>query len=365
MMLRIEKLELHNIRTFQNQSVDFSNGINIVYGENGAGKTTLLQAVLGSLLGFRYATRSGTQIQDLIRDGKKQGRIRLYFSLNDKKYRVITTLKPKKQEIMLQKLRPDNVWEDIAGPKVTEFEREMESLLGISAGVLNRVIYCPQNELTKIISSQAKERKDVFERLLGINRYRRGEIITRELIQHGKMELRRIEEKIEREREEVKELPRIELEINACMEKIQQSLKEIERLNKEVNKLEIAYRQLNQKKKKQDTLMGRLEELGNSIEKAKKELQDTQQILEQKKGTLGLLDSELDQIDNLIKEAEEDHRIQEELESEIKVQKGRVGQILAEKQEIEKQLEETKKKTETLATEIKQLVPSIKELSER
>ena len=41
----IEKIEMINFRNHKNMVIDFSPGINIIWGENGSGKTSILEAV--------------------------------------------------------------------------------------------------------------------------------------------------------------------------------------------------------------------------------------------------------------------------------------------------------------------------------
>ncbi len=43
--MKLTKIELHNFRNYVNQSLDFSDGINVFLGENAQGKTNLLEAI--------------------------------------------------------------------------------------------------------------------------------------------------------------------------------------------------------------------------------------------------------------------------------------------------------------------------------
>ena len=43
--MHISELRLRNFRCFQNTSVQFREGLNVIIGENNAGKTTILKAL--------------------------------------------------------------------------------------------------------------------------------------------------------------------------------------------------------------------------------------------------------------------------------------------------------------------------------
>ena len=65
--MKIEKLIIYGFGKHENVTVDFTSGINVVYGLNEAGKTTIQQFILHVLFGFpqrnsallRYEPKSG------------------------------------------------------------------------------------------------------------------------------------------------------------------------------------------------------------------------------------------------------------------------------------------------------------------
>ena len=72
----IEKTGIENFRNFRYQSVDFCNGVNIIYGDNAQGKTNLMEA-LWLLTGFHsFRTRKSAE---LILFGEKNALIKSHF----------------------------------------------------------------------------------------------------------------------------------------------------------------------------------------------------------------------------------------------------------------------------------------------
>lgn len=81
----IESMELLNYRNYDQTSVSFSSGVNILYGDNAQGKTNLLEAIY--LCG---TTKSHRRCKDkeMIRFGSDQSHIKLMFCKNDLSHRV-------------------------------------------------------------------------------------------------------------------------------------------------------------------------------------------------------------------------------------------------------------------------------------
>jgi len=64
--LRVERLELKNFRNYAYQSIEFGEGINILYGENAQGKTNVLEALYITATGKSQRT---SNYQEMVRTG--------------------------------------------------------------------------------------------------------------------------------------------------------------------------------------------------------------------------------------------------------------------------------------------------------
>ena len=43
--MKAKHLELTNFRNYENQQLDFDEGVNVIYGDNAQGKTNILEAI--------------------------------------------------------------------------------------------------------------------------------------------------------------------------------------------------------------------------------------------------------------------------------------------------------------------------------
>ena len=83
--MKVERLELKNFRNYEHQSIDFGEGINILYGENAQGKTNVLEALYVTATGKSQRTNN---YQDMIRKGTEGFDISLLAAIRDRTSRI-------------------------------------------------------------------------------------------------------------------------------------------------------------------------------------------------------------------------------------------------------------------------------------
>ena len=68
----IKKLRLNNFRNYEELEIDFSDGVNILFGDNAQGKTNILEAVF---LAATTKSLRGSRDRDMIRFGQEEAHI--------------------------------------------------------------------------------------------------------------------------------------------------------------------------------------------------------------------------------------------------------------------------------------------------
>jgi len=94
--MSLQSITLHNFRSYEESSFEFSDGVNIIIGPNAVGKTNLLEAVYVSALGRGFRSK---QDSDLIRSDQEWTRI---DAILDEQERSIV-LEKSAQDIRLKK----------------------------------------------------------------------------------------------------------------------------------------------------------------------------------------------------------------------------------------------------------------------
>ncbi len=182
--ITIKKIELNNIRMFENLKREFFKGYNFIQGDNGTGKTTILLCI-GSILGFISA-------KSLLRDGSSKGSINLIIDIDGKEYIIYKELIRKGDSV-----RTDLCYvKDEQGKHkqdVTGLKEYIINLLNISdsksikseSEIYRYAIFSPQGEMTKILSTQKKdidERNQTLRKTFRTEEYKNARDIAKELI---------------------------------------------------------------------------------------------------------------------------------------------------------------------------------------
>ena len=180
----IKKIELNNIRMFENFKREFFKGYNFIQGDNGTGKTTILLCI-GSILGFIPA-------KSLLRDGSDKGYINLMIDVDNKEYAIYKELIRKGDSV-----RTDLCYvKDEQGKHkqdVTGLKEYIINLLNISdsksvkseSEIYRYAIFSPQGEMAKILSTQKRdidERNQTLRKTFRTEEYKNARDITKELV---------------------------------------------------------------------------------------------------------------------------------------------------------------------------------------
>jgi exonuclease SbcC len=198
----ITRIELENIKSYRQLSIDFRRGTTAISGANGAGKTTLVEAI-GFALFDHLAYKQG----QFVREGEKSGKIVVHLLGSDERpyeierrcgassqwsvYDCEANYRLEQRADVLDKLH------DIFG---IDRERPLDSLFSDALGV-------PQGTFTAIFLEPARIRKETFNALLQIEDYETASKYLLQVSNYYKEQAQEQKEKIQRLEIETRELP--------------------------------------------------------------------------------------------------------------------------------------------------------------
>jgi len=374
----LKKIQLKNIRSYDNSIVEFPVGSTVLAGDIGSGKTSILLAVEFALFGLQ----PGQKGAGLLRNGTDEGAVILEMEIDNQKVVVERGLKKGKSVNQSYAILEINgVKEEMS---VTELKNKVLELLSYpkefakKTNVLYRfTVYTPQEEMKQIILETPETRLDTLRHIFGIDKYKKirenTELFTsrlREQIRNYEGQIKDLEElrkkqeekkqsvilleaSIEKLKKEAAEKKSSRKLIEVAVKEVEEKIKEKEKYEKESEKTEIM---LLGKKEVVFNLERDKKQLEKQIEDMQKQLeksQDSKKIIESlnvlKEEIIKLRDSESLK-ENELKEIELKIREKQKLEQEIETSKMKIqlknGLVLdlgKEKNSIMSQIEEFQK----------------------
>ncbi len=287
--MRLKSIELHNIRSYINQKIDFKDGITVLSGDIGAGKSSILLAAEFALFGL-VSNDSGN---GLLRKGTNEGSVSLTMDINNKEITVQRFLKRKSEGIRQTNgcLIVDNIKKDLMP---VELKSELFRILGYSPSGKNSLYryttYTPQEEMKSILYENNEERLRTIRTIFGIDKYQNiienAEIIAKQM-RENKREIIGMISDLEQKKNDIKEIEKgkellsvkekdISIKISEIKKELEIKRNRLESIEKEMRKIELKKQEKSllsmnytQKQEQEKQTMNEIMKLGKEIQDLK------------------------------------------------------------------------------------------------
>jgi exonuclease SbcC len=172
--MKIRKIILDNIRSYEHQEVNFPDGSLLLSGDIGSGKTSVLLGIEFALFGLQ----PGQKGSSILRNGQVQGGVTIEFEIDGKTIIIERTLKKGKT------ISQDYCSIEIDGDKkeisVTELKNKVLELLNYPREFSKKqnllykfTVYTPQEEMKQIILEDSETRINTLRHVFGIDKYKK------------------------------------------------------------------------------------------------------------------------------------------------------------------------------------------------
>lgn len=286
--MRLKKLKIKNIRSYENLEIDFPKGATLLAGDIGAGKTSILLAIQFALFGLQPGQKGAS----ILRQGETEAYVFLECEIDTNTIILERTLKRKKsfsqesniitinnqsQELSTSEMK-NKVIQLLDYPK--EFAKKSNLLYRFT-------VYTPQEEMKAIIQERPEIRLDTLRHIFGIDRYRR-------IKQNSQILLQKIKELIKIKEVEIRE-------INLLKEKLKNQTEEKIQLTRQINNLNIEFKQTTETKKLEEQKLQELEQKIKQKQELDKELGNKKVELQGKQAIKTRLEKEINLMHQQIK----------------------------------------------------------------
>ena len=171
----LESIELKNIRSYDEQKIEFPRGITLFEGDIGSGKSTILMAIEFAFFG------TGSQKGDSMLSKKaKNGSVKLRFEVDGKKYEVYRELKRTTKAVNQHPTHCYLKIGDVENPfSPSELKQEVLKILKFNepaspnaqSKIYRYAVFTPQEEMKQILYDSDK-RQETIRRAFGVEDYK-------------------------------------------------------------------------------------------------------------------------------------------------------------------------------------------------
>lgn len=227
--MRIDRIVLENFISHQSTDTPFYDGITMIIGHNGAGKSSIIDAIVFALFGPKGEYVRGKKAEDLIKKGKMHASVELHFSMGEDRYTVFRRVSMKKSDTAAYlELNGNRIIDTISG-----VDQEIETILGVSKEIFMNSVFVKQGEMDSLIDEDPAKRKELFGKLIGIDRLTRSSKTVGDMVkelEYEKAVLQQSVNNIEPIREALKELTGQKLELSQNLVEVSMKLGEARKI---------------------------------------------------------------------------------------------------------------------------------------
>ncbi len=172
----LQQLKLNNVRSYLNETINFSSGSTLLSGDIGSGKSTILLAIEFALFG---TSRTDLPAEALLRKSSSLASVELSFTVNNKEVTIKRSLKKERNSIkqVAGHLIINGMKKDLTP---VELKAEIINLLGYPEEFITKsknyifryTIYTPQEEMKFVLQENPDIRLDVLRKIFNIDKYK-------------------------------------------------------------------------------------------------------------------------------------------------------------------------------------------------
>jgi len=170
----IKKIVLDNIRSYNHEEINFTEGSTLLSGDIGSGKTSVLLSIEFALFGLQPGQRGS----GLLRNGEEEGSVLMEFEVEGKDIVVERTLK--RGKTVSQGIASITINGDKKELSVTELKNRILDLLNYPKEFSKKqnllykfTVYTPQEEMKEIVLQDPETRINTLRHIFGIDKYKK------------------------------------------------------------------------------------------------------------------------------------------------------------------------------------------------
>jgi len=167
--MKIEAVQLENIRSHVKSTVPFTRGFNCLLGGVGCGKSSVLYSIDFALFGDPI----GRSFEYLLREGADSAKVTVQFTHNGKTYKLTRGIRRRGKGIS-QDVEELKLFQDeklIASMNTGAIAEQFKSITGLDRDLFREIVWVRQEHLKELIDAAPRDRQKRLDELFGLADY--------------------------------------------------------------------------------------------------------------------------------------------------------------------------------------------------
>jgi len=172
--MKLKKIKIKNIRSYENQEIEFPNGSVLLAGDVGSGKTTILLAIEYALFGLQ----PGQKGSSLLRNDSDLGEVTLELEIDGKEIIIERKLR-RSHKTVSNDYSAISIDGEKSESSITELKTKILKLLGYPSEFIKKnnllyryTVYTPQEQMKQIIHEDPEVRLNILRHIFAIDKYK-------------------------------------------------------------------------------------------------------------------------------------------------------------------------------------------------
>jgi exonuclease SbcC len=307
--MKIEVVQLENIRSHVKSTVPFARGFNCLVGGLGCGKSSILYAIDFALFGDPL----GRSYEYLLREGVENGRVVLQFTQNGKSYKLSRGLKRRGKGISqdfdeLKLFEGENL---IASVKSEAVAEQLKAITGLDKELFREIVWVRQEHLKELIDAPPRDRQRRLDELFGLSDYElawsniagyQKEYETEKKVYEKDPDVVGLEKLNAEYTRLAEEFARLEIDIQNASRRLEEAKKALEEADLRLKRLEEQRAFIDEYRRKEAQIQAQLTSLEDSLATVAEKIDGKKAIIENLKQRLASLEAQIQSHKDRLKE---------------------------------------------------------------
>jgi exonuclease SbcC len=359
--VRIETVELENVRSHTKSKIQFQRGFNCLVGGVGCGKSSVLYAIDFALFGDPLVR----SYEYIFREGADSSKVMLQFVHSGKNYTLMRGLRKRGKGIG-QDLEQLKLYENdkiIAQVKSEAVAEQLKAITGLDKELFREIVWVRQEQLKELLDMTPRERQKKLDEMFGLSDYE----LAWANLQSVQKEYE-VEKKVYERDPDIVTMEKLHNEYDKTVQEFANIEDQIEALKIRHIEAETAFNEATTRLQNLETLRKQTEELMRKEAQLKTNIENTEDNsarladeITRKNTSIDTINEKLQSLENELKAHQERLRqaglsteqTPEELRAHIQALEEQLRSIGGEQEATKKEIREAQKKLASLQTESK------------